>query len=672
MAHIPTSLLSEVNRLTNAGEKTKISSAQKVSTRPKPVNIEDTPTDDVKPQTSSKMRIADQAIRFVNRPTPDSNKTKVTKSIEKQSTVAAENAYQYKTTVSRVAHLVKRETNSNKELSFVYESPEDVKSEKKSVKDHRHLFPEKYDGCIKAEDLNIVTPISGIIDMTTEKIENALSSTTKENFPLLRPATRKEVVILHQTMQTLLHNLGVSETTDYPTEMHAFLSVIQDEQKIYDTVFSELIRQVTIHMVERGSVLSDLRARYATMFHRIPKHIRQLHVELVAQRKLNRRLSEELVCTSERLDRVMSELEAVRQHDTAVARVATEAQEKLVSVLTQSDASDVIQGEFHTLYRMQRVRLEEAVRLCEMEKRVWMDAATCLALRVGGVGGTNDLVLLQKLEHARLRNTNHLISIVEATNESEVSEIEKKIEEWRKRLVKVSGSVVDEDKIEIDTLGKFGRDMKMVLRNLETNEPRDLVETEHPLLHAFHIFDVKSLAESLMKWVEQISSVAVRFTSDRDLSFKEDIANIRKLSEIWIEACLKILRRNEKNTNGKEYVPLIECLSKVGVEVEDWLTKLDTRVTGEDGIASLVISLQNQLEDRYTTYGARDNSKPLPQSERSQLKENLTHWTEQTASVIEMLSDTCEKEQLKVPQRIENFMVQLTDQLNTDTNIRNE
>ncbi|KAJ3336337.1 Axonemal dynein light chain domain-containing protein 1, partial [Kappamyces sp. JEL0680] len=64
--------------------------------------------------------------------------------------------------------------------------------------------------------------------------------------------TRKEVAKLKRTMQELLKTLDIDDEQLYPTEMHQFMYIIKEENKIYDTVFKELIRQVTVNMIERG------------------------------------------------------------------------------------------------------------------------------------------------------------------------------------------------------------------------------------------------------------------------------------------------------------------------------------------------------------------------------------------------------------------------------------
>jgi hypothetical protein len=170
------------------------------------------------------------------------------------------------------------------------------------------------------------------------------------------------------------------------------------------------------------------------MFIKIPRHVNGLHTELVAQRKLNRRLSEELIRSRETVNDLLQELEFVRQHDFDASKQAQEAQNKLVSVLTQSDNTDEVLEEYHKLYSMQRDRLEEAIRLSEQEKRVWIDAATSLSLKIGVDKGPVELILLQKDEQARLRLTTHIIVTIDDQNHAELNAIEREIDEWRTRV----------------------------------------------------------------------------------------------------------------------------------------------------------------------------------------------------------------------------------------------
>lgn len=77
-------------------------------------------------------------------------------------------------------------------------------------------------------------------------------------------------------MDALLKRVGVDETeTKGPTQLHNLLEIIKQEQDIYNIVFHEVIRQVTIECKERGEVLSKLRERYANLLSRVPREIKR-------------------------------------------------------------------------------------------------------------------------------------------------------------------------------------------------------------------------------------------------------------------------------------------------------------------------------------------------------------------------------------------------------------
>jgi hypothetical protein len=170
------------------------------------------------------------------------------------------------------------------------------------------------------------------------------------------------------------------------------------------------------------------------MFIKVPRHINGLHTELLAQRKLNRRLSEELIRSRETVNDLLVELEFVRQHDFDSSKQAQECRNKLVLALNQAENTDEILEEYHKLYSMQRDRLEEAIRLSDQEKRVWIDAAISLSLKIAIDKGSADLILLQKDEQTRVRLTTHIIVTIDEENHAVLDAIEREIEEWRSRV----------------------------------------------------------------------------------------------------------------------------------------------------------------------------------------------------------------------------------------------
>lgn len=214
--------------------------------------------------------------------------------------------------------------------------------------------------------------------------------------------------------------------------------------------------------------------------------------------------------------------------------------------------------------------------------------------------------------------------------------------------------------------------MKMMISNISANSPMDEQSADHPMVSVFYIYDLKSIVEYLSSWVEEMTVLVIRFTSDKDLSLLEEISQIRKLTSTWIENSSKLLIRNEKTTNGKDYIPLSSQLTVLTKDIEAWMGKLEMRVSGDDGTASQLMLLQNQVDDRYNSYSTRDAEKPLSEQDRQTLKDHLTIWVDMIGNLINSYANTTEREQNKIPLHVENWIGKILEHLNTDTDVRNE
>ncbi len=101
-------------------------------------------------------------------------------------------------------------------------------------------------------------------------------------------------------------------------QIENLLELVQIEQNIYNIVFHELIRQVSVECAERGQLLAKIRSasqfylwvfitewphflfhlsreRYVALLDRIPRQVKGLHTETLAQKALDRRLTEEII-----------------------------------------------------------------------------------------------------------------------------------------------------------------------------------------------------------------------------------------------------------------------------------------------------------------------------------------------------------------------------------------
>jgi hypothetical protein len=184
--------------------------------------------------------------------------------------------------------------------------------------------------------------------------------------------------------------------------------------------------------------------------------------------------------------------------------------------------------------------------------------------------------------------------------------------------------------------------------------------------------DVHSLTEHLQFWTTELNEVTTRFTSGRDLKIREEIATSRRLTTGWVEIALRLLGRNQDSSNGEEYLPLTKALKSLQDDIFEWSNKLETRASGEDGLTSLIIMIQSQIEDRLTLMNGKGMNKPLNPQDRQSTIEALTLMNEQTGILINTLSNTAEREQHKIPLQVESWIARVLEQMNVDMDNRNE
>lgn len=73
--------------------------------------------------------------------------------------------------------------------------------------------------------------------------------------------------------------------------------------------------QATVECAERGELLASLRRYYQGLLERAPIQVKGLHDEVMAQRALDRRLTEELVRFKRAIGGLTAELTDVKRHD---------------------------------------------------------------------------------------------------------------------------------------------------------------------------------------------------------------------------------------------------------------------------------------------------------------------------------------------------------------------
>ncbi|ELK37147.1 Axonemal dynein light chain domain-containing protein 1 [Myotis davidii] len=168
-------------------------------------------------------------------------------------------------------------TGAGRDISFLYDVKY-VKGEpregilcpprsKPSLQSHDGAIvphkPKKLTDTLIPEEFHIVssTGVSGL-ECYDDKYTTLLKDSENRLllFPSMKPNKRVEVAQLNDVMDTMLERAGV-DNQEYtgPTQMHKLLHTLRKEQTIYNTVFHELIRQVSVDCADRGELLSKIR-----------------------------------------------------------------------------------------------------------------------------------------------------------------------------------------------------------------------------------------------------------------------------------------------------------------------------------------------------------------------------------------------------------------------------
>ncbi|MEJ1270208.1 axonemal dynein light chain domain containing 1 [Cricetulus griseus] len=243
--------------------------------------------------------------------------------------------------------------DEGRDISFLY----DIKYEKGEVKEKKLCPPtdklsepqqsamvphnKTLVDTLVPEEFHIVsnTGVSGL-ECYDDKYTTLL--TDSENrlllFPSMKPNKRVEVIQLGDVMDTMLERAGI-ESEEYrgPTKMHQLLHVLKKEQTIYNTVFHELIRQVSVDCVDRGELLSKIREKYVQMLDQIARQMIDFYKDLVTQRVMDQRILEELYNFKNVIEELTRELCLVRAHDRKLTREAEKARKDLAEALLEAE-----------------------------------------------------------------------------------------------------------------------------------------------------------------------------------------------------------------------------------------------------------------------------------------------------------------------------------------------
>ncbi|XP_059177935.1 axonemal dynein light chain domain-containing protein 1-like isoform X2 [Physella acuta] len=508
----------------------------------------------------------------------------------------------------RLKHLVENTPcacGAGKDISFLYDVPQPKphptppdridKSAVRKVDDPAASKPLHLPDTLIPDEYHIVKN-KGVIGL---QYHEDIYSTKPEDhekhlvvFPSLKPASRFEVMQLKAALNNMLDKIGANdlETGSGPTQMHNLLELIKKEQNIYNVVFHELIRQTTVECVERGELLADLRNRYSDLLNKIPQQIMSLHEEVMAQRALDRRLTEELMRFKGTIAYLTSELTDVKEHDMTVTNEAQKAQEDLRSALAESQKNASLLAEYHELYELQRQRLERQVFMLSEEKEIWSTAAYSLALKLTEEYQLSTAKRLQLSEKGWVKMANHFTILLSDRDTDMLTKIQGFVENWRDMIEDFNITLKHRE----DSMKESFKKIKIGIENCGKTFQQKFIDLENGVVKKPDEEYVHSLVGIVKKWDDLIIKETEMYGGDNLLNTQDELSRIQREMEGWTDCALKVFRRHRRN-DGKTH-PDQENMIALNEEVEQLLSQFKHRITGENGVAALTIQFQSSLE----------------------------------------------------------------------------
>uniref|UniRef100_A0A8C6VS75 Axonemal dynein light chain domain containing 1 n=1 Tax=Nothobranchius furzeri TaxID=105023 RepID=A0A8C6VS75_NOTFU len=369
-----------------------------------------------------------------------------------------------------------------------------------------------------------------------------------------RPSGRLEAVQLMTVMDDMLEKAGVhqqNEELTQPCQLEGLLELVKVEQNIYNVVFHELIRQVTVECAERGQVLAKLRQRYQSLLDRIPCRLKALHTETVAQRALNRRLMEEVCRIQASMQHLHMELSKTRDHNSHVSQQVEHAHHKLFFLR-------FVQG-YHELYERERARLEAQLLRMAEERDCWKHFTLRIALKVISVKKLHLVRQLHVSENYWFKSAEHFSLIF---------------------LMSLLLQDTDDLNVIIELTSYWKEQLMALVSELE--------ETEHA-----QCTQITDIQQGISKWLSFISMCPD--PKYEKTSVKEIHADLKQWSEMSVFFLQTLLQWEEHR--GEKHLLCQQKLSELSQVLEKWLCKSHTLYERHPSPHSGALQGQKALND---------------------------------------------------------------------------
>ncbi|XP_025025117.1 axonemal dynein light chain domain-containing protein 1 [Python bivittatus] len=456
-------------------------------------------------------------------------------------------------------------------------------------------------------------------------------------FPSMKPSGRLEVLQLMKVMDTMLEKAGTNDEDVGVTglsQMHSALEVLKVEQNIYNIVFHEIIRQVSVDCAERGELLSKLRQRYVGLLERIPRQMRNLYKEMMAQRVMDKHITDELFHFKEAIGQLTRELNTIREHDHRTTFEAEKAYEELAKAVQESEMNANLLDEYRELYELQRARLEAQIHQLTLEKELWSSATYDIALKVVE---KNKLILARRMydsEKAWVQVIRHFVMLLESQDTTDLSSLQHFTQEFR----------------------ELWRNIDVQVEQVEETTKERIRSIQNGLagwLHYFHnhVFGkgtytfekgatlLEQVLVDLKVWEKMLNDELAQYGGDVLLLRQEPLKIAIKLQKQWVDLGVALHGRH-KDLYGK-MPPELKMLEEVNKDCNHLSEQYRTRINGENGSAKIVITLVNSLEEWTFKLLASKQKVGLYEADWIKFFHSVSDWLVQLDD-LQKVTGTCE------------------------------
>jgi len=500
------------------------------------------------------------------------------------------NAWNYRGQRKRLSHLVKHPPSQNnqmgtRDISFIHDGkhysdkPTEIDKGETLLPSNFHLVRSKQVAGLETRPGQHTTQLCDVDKQL-------------RIFPSLQPNKRFEAIQLNRTLDAMMAELGTNEEELGPSQVHNLIELVKKEQNIYDAIFYELIRQVTVECKERGELLSKLRRLYADLLARVPRQINSLHCEVIAQRALDNNLTQELLNFKEEIQALTEELSAVKKHDSNITNEADKSKEELRFALTEAAKNSSVLNEYHQLYELQRVRLEKQIKSLVFERDIWNSTAYSLAIKLIE---ENDLTIARRLyvsERAWSKMANHFTVFLTERDSSDLKDLQVEVENWRDLTVKFNKKVEEI----YHKMRLKAADIEEDFRNWVRILTEKLIFTDFAgsrRMNQPDMSDVDTIIDDCEKIKLKIEDFLSDFEDSDSIYCHGLLTKMGERVENWTDKAIEIYSRH-RSMEGNRF-PQHDVMGSLNEKVHKMQHQLHLITTGENGITNRCTNIMSGL-----------------------------------------------------------------------------